>query len=380
MRLFFKFLIVIFLLSSVVKAEEDPSLLLDHEDGQLDISGYLSQAYGFLPIPSLITEPAVGYGALVALVYLHDTFDGKESDSGRNIPPSVSGVVLAATENGTKLGGAFHLGYWLDDTIRTTTFVMSLNINIDLYSEQGNAIGMNIKGPLFYQSAKFRIADTNLFLGGYYIYGNSKIALDDKKQEDLPLNSEFKIGALAALAEYDSRDNTMSPDSGMLLSAQSAFYDEAFGGDYHFQRYKLQTLFYQPLQEKWTLDMRLGHESVSGDDVPFFMYPYTDMRGIPAMRYQAQQIALAEAQLRWQFRPRWTALVFGGVSKAYGKDQFFPDLIDTSFSDAPTRYTKGLGFRYLIAKKYGLRMGVDVASSQEDKAVYIQFGTAWKGL
>lgn len=53
---------------------------------------------------------------------------------------------------------------------------------------------------------------------------------------------------------------------------------------------------------------------------------------------------------------------------------------DLSFSDAPTVVVKGLGFRYLIAEKFGLRMGIDVAMSNEDKAFYIQFGTAWLGL
>jgi len=55
-------------------------------------------------------------------------------------------------------------------------------------------------------------------------------------------------------------------------------------------------------------------------------------------------------------------------------------LINTSFSDADNRYSKGMGFRYLIAKKYGLRMGIDIAKSQDDEAVYLQFGTAWVGL
>ena len=98
------------------------------------------------------------------------------------------------------------------------------------------------------------------------------------------------------------------------------------------------------------------------------------------MKYQGEKTALYEAQLRWEFIPRWSGLVFGGVSKAYGKDKFFPGLIETPFDEAETIYSKGVGFRYLIAKKFGLRMGIDIASSNEDKAFYIQFGTAWVGL
>lgn len=36
---------------------------IDEIDGQLDMGEYLAEnAYGFLPVPILITEPAVGYG------------------------------------------------------------------------------------------------------------------------------------------------------------------------------------------------------------------------------------------------------------------------------------------------------------------------------
>ncbi|VEB72634.1 Uncharacterised protein [Raoultella ornithinolytica] len=37
--------------------------LFDPEDGMLDMSRYLQDnQYGFLPVPVVITEPAVGYG------------------------------------------------------------------------------------------------------------------------------------------------------------------------------------------------------------------------------------------------------------------------------------------------------------------------------
>lgn len=98
------------------------------------------------------------------------------------------------------------------------------------------------------------------------------------------------------------------------------------------------------------------------------------------MKYQGEKTALYEAQLRWEFMPRWSALVFGGAAKAYGKDKFFPDLINTPFNEAKTVYTKGVGFRYLIAKEYGLRVGIDIASNDGEEAFYIQFGTAWTGL
>ena len=47
--------------------------MIDAEDGKLDIGNYLSSATGFLPVPIIITEPAVGFGAgvAVAVAYFH---------------------------------------------------------------------------------------------------------------------------------------------------------------------------------------------------------------------------------------------------------------------------------------------------------------------
>jgi hypothetical protein len=37
----------------------------------------------------------------------------------------------------------------------------------------------------------------------------------------------------------------------------------------------------------------------------------------------------------------------------------------------------GIGLRYLIARKLGLRVGLDVGFSRVDQIVYVQTGSAW---
>jgi hypothetical protein len=37
----------------------------------------------------------------------------------------------------------------------------------------------------------------------------------------------------------------------------------------------------------------------------------------------------------------------------------------------------GIGLRYLIARKLGLRVGLDVGFSHVDQIVYVQTGSAW---
>ncbi len=49
-----------------------PEPMRDPNDGQLDMSDTLLWHKGVLPVPAIITEPAIGYGFGLALLYFHD--------------------------------------------------------------------------------------------------------------------------------------------------------------------------------------------------------------------------------------------------------------------------------------------------------------------
>ena len=49
----------------------------DSKDGKIDFSKYIGSAHGFLPIPIVITEPAVGFGGGAALLFLHDSIKNR---------------------------------------------------------------------------------------------------------------------------------------------------------------------------------------------------------------------------------------------------------------------------------------------------------------
>jgi len=120
----------------------DKSLFVSEDDGKFDISAFLSTKYGFLPMPLIVTEPAVGYGVGLNLMFLHESL---ASSLERKSPPSISGVVGLGTENGTLFGAAYHLGFWKEDTIRSTTAVGALNVNMNFYL-RNIGIDMNLKG------------------------------------------------------------------------------------------------------------------------------------------------------------------------------------------------------------------------------------------
>jgi hemolysin activation/secretion protein len=89
---------------------------------------------------------------------------------------------------------------------------------------------------------------------------------------------------------------------------------------------------------------------------------------VQALRYQGEQAAEIEAELRWQVHPR-LSLVGVGVGRARG---------DGAQSERGQNVrAAGAGYRFLVPRKHGLHMGLDVAAGADDPALYVVFGSAW---
>ena len=73
---------------------EGSARFFDPKDGQLDLSYFLEDPRGFLPIPIVVTEPAVGYGG---------GFAGMTTSAPSNPPSSAySAMVIAASRSGSR--------------------------------------------------------------------------------------------------------------------------------------------------------------------------------------------------------------------------------------------------------------------------------------
>ncbi len=365
--------------------EVDPSvrrsLFFSEDDGQFDISGFLSERYGFIPMPLIITEPAIGYGGGVNLMFLHDSLG---SAIERHSPPSITGVAGAVTENGTLAGAAYHLGFWRHDTIRTTTAAGATDINMDFYL-RNRGVDINLKAWFVYQELMLRLGSSNFFLGANYIYGDIHT---ERNRRRWPVIDDFytlryRMGAFGAFVQYDTRDTMFTPSRGVFAKATVRRFDNCFGGNQDFWRYGGKLFYYIPAGSRVKLGFRVEGEGVSGDRVPFFSNPFIMLRGIPSMRYQGQNMLLGEVEARWEFMSRWELVFFLGAGKVFGDEYRF----DTeqgvvtereNFLDAELHPAGGAGFRYELARRYGLWAGMDFATSDaQDFAFYITVGSAW---
>lgn len=352
--------------------------LIDSEDGMLDASDYLASARGFLPVPIIITEPAIGYGLGLAVAYFHAPKELDPEEHPHHGPPSISVGFGAKTENGTYLYGGAHLGVWKDDHIRYTGVVAKMNVNMTFYINNtvdnlglNNGIGFNIDGSFLYQQAQFRLRETNWWIGANYMYMTAENTFDlgELLPPEIPSPSfEFDLGSLGLYIQYDGRNTTFTPSKGMSAKLEYSIYSDTWGSDFEYNDYEASLMHYTPFGDYSSLGLRLVGKAVDGN-APFFAYPSVSLRGIPAMRYQGESVVVAEAEYLWGFTPRWSAVFFAGAGKTSDISEFR--------GQGQTVAAGGLGFRYRLAKRQGLQAGIDVAKGPEDVAVYLTVGSAW---
>lgn len=332
----------------------------------------------FLPVPIIITEPAVGYGGGAALLLFRRSLSEAAAASGmgdKSAPPDIYGIAIAATENGTKAAGAGAMISFDQQRLRYRGGIGRANVNLDFYGIGGALnngdfkIGYSLDGWFTSQQILRRLGPSDHFLTLRWVFLDLKSSFDggvpvlpDKSLSDQ--SSGIGIGW-----EHDSRDNIFTPSRGWSAAIDTLFYTPGIGSDNTFQTYRGHAFSYWSILQSLVLGARLDVRAARGD-TPFFQLPYIDLRGIPAARYQDKNAAMVEAELRWNFARRWAVVGFAGAGRAWGSR--------ANFSDISTQTTKGAGVRYLALSKLGLYVGLDYAKGPEDHAIYIQVGSAWR--
>ncbi|CAG9177265.1 hypothetical protein LMG32289_03761 [Cupriavidus pampae] len=345
----------------------------DTEDGMLDTSDFLLQHKGALPVPTVITEPAVGYGFGLALAFFSESDasrQAKQSGTGP-APPNITAIGGAYTDNGTWAAGAAHFHTWGDDRIRYLGAIAKVDANLEYFGQANQPRAYQLRGFALIQQLLFRVADSHWYIGPRYVYADmsSTFKFGDTARELGPIEQDLRIGKGGVVIDYDSRDNIFFPNKGSYAEVEAQFARSAFGSTQSFNMYNARGFTWLPISRNWILGLRADTKFSTGN-VPFYAQPYVDLRGVQKGRYQDRNAVVAEAELRWDVTPRWSVLAFSGTGKAYGRWH--------DFSDATTVISVGTGFRYMLARKLGLSMGVDVAHSRGQNAFYIQVGSAWR--
>ncbi len=374
----------------------------DPDDGKFDASRYLAEnAFGFLPVPIIITDPAVDGGLGAVGLFFHETEEQRElrrkalqdSEAGSQalLTPSISAVAAAYTGNDSWFAGGGHMGFFRNGRIRYMGGGGYGDVNLDFFGSGDigltNPVEINTRAAAIVQTLKFRIGELPVFAGISQRYIDASVRpgeLGDLSGDFLPpdlqerwqeivrglLTQDVVTSALGVVFELDNRDNFFSPHSGYRYELEQLWYRGAIGSDIEYELLKLKGLNYWTLSDRWRAAVRVDLQNAETDGLlPPFATPGIALRGIQALRYQGNSVAVLESEVTWQVNFRWSVNAFAGAGWAANKASEIPD--------SPSRLTRGGGFRYLVASRYGFEMGIDVARGPEQTVFYIQAGAAW---
>ena len=342
------------------------------QDGQFDLSYFLEDPSGFLPIPIIVTEPAVGYGGGGAGMFLRPRREAGDEGWAR---PDISAVGAFGTQNGTWGAFAGDSSRWLDGRLRTLLGAGTGQLNLDFYglgsapSSLNQGVRTSLQFAGFVAQANWQLAPKSPWsVGVRYVYAD----VDPKPREGSVLPGadqiRVKISAPTAVLEFDTRDNVFTPTRGIYAETSWLASREALGASVDFERFEQVLIGWHPLPHDVTLGAR-GIYAWSSDGTPFFLRPFVQLRGVPAARYQGDQAASVELEARWQFMGRWSVVAFGGAGTTRTDRQ--------SFTATQNVGAGGVGFRYKLASKFGMDAGIDVAHSPGTTALYFVVGNAW---
>jgi hypothetical protein len=352
---------------------EGSARFFDPEDGQFDLSYFLEDPRGFLPIPIVVTEPAVGYGAGGAAMFLRPRREAGDEGWAR---PDISAVGAFGTQNGTWGTFAGDASRWLEGRLRTLLGVAAGRFNLDFYGlgSEPSSVNQGVRYSLQFAGAvaqaNWQLAPKSPWAVGLrYVYAD----VNPKPREDAPFlrladRVRVKISAPTAIVEFDTRDNIFTPTRGIYAESSWLASREALGASDDFERFQQVLIGYHALPHDVTLGAR-GNYGWSSDGTPFFLRPFVQLRGVPAMRYQGDQAASIELEARWRFFGRWSVVGFGGAGTTRTNRQTFVATQNVG--------SGGFGFRYELASKFGLNAGIDFAHSPGTNAVYLVVGNAW---
>ncbi len=257
--------------SVAAQAEEKaPLTFIDPSDGQLDLSDFLLKHEGALPVPIVITEPAVGYGAGLGLLFFSGPIAEAAADSTdpqpTRSPPNVTALGGVYTQNGTWAAAAAHFHTWDNDRYRYLGAVAKVDAHLDYFGQTSQPRAYTLMGDALLQQFLVRLGDSRWYGGVRYIFFDSTSSFAGGNiPPGIPgFARNQRIGAGSLILDYDSRDNIFYPASGTFAEFETQFARSGFGGTQNYDVYAARAFKWFPLGHALTLGLRVDTRFSTG--------------------------------------------------------------------------------------------------------------------
>ncbi len=367
------------------QSEQEKKIKLSFKDSldhQLDLSDFVINKKGFVPMPLIITEPALGgFGAALVPVFIQPNKPKEVNGKMIPLPPDITAAFGGYTLNGSWAVGGARSGSIPKWGIRYALGGAYANVNMEYYFNLDRAdkdvkSEFNIRTIPVFASVTKQMKDPRYSIGIRYLFTKNELELKTATARPLQQRIDSLVGGylsgnvarLGIQLAYDNRDNIFTPNKGLKTYISADWSNPVVGSEYKYGQFEGAAYYYLPLRHNLISGFRFDVQQVVGD-IPFYIKPFIDMRGVPTARYQGETTMLAELEERWDITRRWSLVFFGGTGKGF--DSF------SDFGSAEWAWSYGTGFRYLMARKLNLRMGVDLAMGPEGFTYYLIFGTSW---
>lgn len=154
----------------------------DSLDGASDLSDYIIYAHGFIVVPTIITEPALGgFGAAIVPVFLKKNAPViDEKGKKKFINPDITGPMGMYTTNKSWIG--FRSGSLIKSRILYRVMAGYGDMNLSFYSNnlpngQDQEFKLNFKSTVFYMQWLKQFNNPKWSAGPQYLLLNSNIKL-----------------------------------------------------------------------------------------------------------------------------------------------------------------------------------------------------------
>ncbi|WP_276167258.1 BamA/TamA family outer membrane protein [Zobellia alginiliquefaciens] len=188
---------------------------------------------------------------------------------------------------------------------------------------------------------------------------------------NVPGKRDGTISNVGLQAFYDTRDNIFFPTKGFYIQGNVFTSSKILGSSFSYSKFELDNRFYQKVGKKQVLAANAFVGS-SSKNTPFYDLFYLGSkrtRGINNRRFQDNAELSMALEYRFPIAGRFGAVVFGSTGTVA------PALKDT-FKSA-YKNAGGVGVRYIINKRDGVRIRADYGMSSEGGNFYFTIKEAF---
>jgi outer membrane protein assembly factor BamA len=204
------------------------------------------------------------------------------------------------------------------------------------------------------------------------IFGNLKI------EEGGVLEASEAVGKMdgtvsnvGLLFIYDTRDNIFFPTKGFYVQGNVFTSLKLLGSSFSYSKFELDNRYYQKVGKKQVLAANLFLGS-SSDGTPFYDLYYLGSkrtRGINNRRFQDNSEFSTALEYRFPIAGRFGGAVFGATGTVAPN---VGEIFSSTFKN-----TGGVGLRYIINKRDGVRIRADYGISSEGGQFYFTIKEAF---